>query len=109
MPVIGLTTVVSIAAEEAQSCAVLQDGSARCWGGNTSGGLGDGTLVDKWTPVPVSGLTGAVKIAGAGGGYHSCSVLTNGSVRCWGENGYGQVGDGTNTMRLTPVPVVGLP
>src|SRR5688572_19001606 len=44
----------------------------------------------------------------AGGENHSCAIRPNGTVVCWGRNQEGQLGDGTNQRRLTPVPVIGL-
>jgi alpha-tubulin suppressor-like RCC1 family protein len=87
-------------------CALLNDGTARCWGNNYYGQLGDGTRTDRHTPEAVSGLAGAVAIAA--GDYHTCALLNDGTVRCWGPNSSGQLGDGTTTDRLTPVAVSGL-
>ena len=102
----GLTNAVSIATGYLHSCALLSDGTVKCWGNNGNGELGDGTTTDRHTPVSVSGLTNAVAIAT--GEYHSCALLSNGSVKCWGKNDYGQLGDGTTTDRHTPVSVSGL-
>jgi alpha-tubulin suppressor-like RCC1 family protein len=54
----------------------------------------------------VSGVTDATAIAPGGG--HTCALLTGGTVRCWGGNYYGQLGDGTTTDRATPVVVSGI-
>jgi alpha-tubulin suppressor-like RCC1 family protein len=54
----------------------------------------------------VSGITQAIAVA-AGGSY-ACALLGDGSVQCWGDNTYGQLGDGTTTQRSQPVPVQGL-
>ena len=85
---------------------MLGDGTARCWGNNWFGQLGDGTTTERHTPVAVSGLSNAVAIAA--GNYHTCAVLGDGTARCWGRNDYGQLGDGTTTERHTPVAVSGL-
>ncbi len=53
------------------------------------------TLIDRWTPVQVSELTGATAIAA--GGWHSLAVKTDGTVWAWGNNEIGQLGDGTST------------
>jgi alpha-tubulin suppressor-like RCC1 family protein len=68
-------------------CAALADGAVRCWGGNESGQLGDGSTTDRPTAVPVSGVSAATKVAA--GGYHSCAIVAGGAVRCWGE-GFGR-------------------
>jgi alpha-tubulin suppressor-like RCC1 family protein len=83
---------------------LLSDGTAKCWGYNYHGQLGDGTNTNRYTPVSVSGLTNAVAIAA--GGDHTCALLSDGTAKCWGYNYHGQLGDGTNTNRYTPVSVL---
>ena len=78
-----------------------------CWGSNMYGQLGDGTTLDRVSPVPVRGLSSGVRSIASGYGY-TCAVTTSGTVKCWGDNRFGQLGDGTTTSRLTPVKVVGL-
>lgn len=105
----GLTRgVQAIAAGGAHTCALTAGGSVKCWGYNEYGQVGDGTTIDRPTPVDVSGLTSGVQ-AIAGGYTHTCAVTTSGGVKCWGRNQLGQVGDGTTwSTPLTPVDVVGL-
>jgi Regulator of chromosome condensation (RCC1) repeat len=105
---------ISIAAGEFVACVVLGDGSARCWGNNSSGELGTGTATTTApggisTPVTVSGLGGPISAMGSGDDF-SCALLQNGSIWCWGFDGNGQLGGGTTsgTPILTPVEVVGL-
>src|SRR4051812_24628068 len=70
-------------------CAILDDGTAQCWGFNNVGQLGDGTFTTRTSPVPVSNLGSAVSIAA--GATHSCAILSNSAaVRCWGTNEFGQ-------------------
>jgi alpha-tubulin suppressor-like RCC1 family protein len=103
----GLTNAVAIAGGAAHTCALLSDGTAKCWGNNAEGQLGDGgTFIEKTTPVTVSGLTNAVAIAA--GSSHTCALLSDGTVKCWGRNDYGQLGDGTFIDKNTPVTVSGL-
>jgi alpha-tubulin suppressor-like RCC1 family protein len=90
-----------ISACDMHTCALLADGTARCWG------KGSGYPQDAFTPVPVPGLTAAVALAS--GRSHDCALLANGRVVCWGYNALGQLGDGTMTSSPTPVEVVGLP
>ena len=69
--------------------------------------LGDGTTSSSYdTTVTVLDITTAKSIDV--GSSHSCAVLTDGKVKCWGENDSGQLGDGTNTDRSTPVEVSGI-
>ena len=103
----GITTATSIALGPVHSCAVLTDGKVKCWGWNAYGQLGDGTTTHRANPpVEVSGITNATSIAL--GPEHSCALLTDGTMKCWGRNYYGALGDGTTTQRTTPVEVSGL-
>ena len=90
--VAGLTSgVAAVAAGENHSCAVTQSGGATCWGDNSVGQLGDGTITRRATPAAVMGLTSGV--AGiATGSAHTCAVTTSGGVRCFGNNSNGQLG-----------------
>jgi len=100
-----------ISAGALHSCAV--DGSAGlwCWGRGSSGQLGPGHLVDTPYPIEVPLPSGANQaIAVAGGGAHSCVLVDpadglGGEIFCFGDNSYGQLGDGTLTSRPTPAPV----
>lgn len=105
--VIGLSTgVKAISAGAYHSCALLDNGTVRCWGQNDYGELGDGSTTDRTTPVQVASLTNVVKISA--GERHTCVLTSSGSVMCWGVNTYGQLGDGTQTFRTTPAAVTGL-
>jgi alpha-tubulin suppressor-like RCC1 family protein len=99
----GLTGVTAIAAGGSHTCAV-SSGGVKCWGENLSGQLGDGTHTDSATPVDVAGLSNGVAAIAVGGG-HTCALMDRGAVRCWGWNGSGQLGDGTNIDRSIPIPV----
>jgi len=98
--------VVAIAAGGYHTCALTTGGGVKCWGQNF-GQLGNGTWGDRTTPVDVSGLTSGV-VAIATGYWHTCALTAGGGVKCWGQNSYGQLGDGTTTLRMTPVDISGL-
>jgi alpha-tubulin suppressor-like RCC1 family protein len=101
-----IPTRVGLAPGHLNMCAVLADGSAKCWGNNDFGQLGDGTTTTRTTPVSVAGISQAVSLSA--GPFHTCAVLPTGTVKCWGYNAYGVLGDGTTTNSLTPVQVSGL-
>jgi len=108
--VLGITTAVSIALSDSHSCVLLTDGTVECWGRNSYGKLGDGTSTDRNSPVKVSGLIAGITKATsiALGHYYSCALLADATVKCWGRNDAGQLGDGTNTDQITPVGVLGI-
>ena len=105
--VTGLTSgIKSISAGQNHTCAVKGSGAAKCWGWNVYGSVGDGTTKDRNEPVAVSGLSSGVGAIRAGY-HHSCALLTSGGIRCWGENGFGELGNDTTDNQLTPVSVIG--
>ena len=104
--VAGLTAgVAAITAGSSHTCALTTGGGAKCWGNNNIGQLGDNSMTMRLTAVDVSGLVSGVT-AIAAGETHTCALISNGGVKCWGFNGYGQLGDNTNNFRLTPVDVI---
>ncbi len=87
------------------ACALTPDGAAWCWGDNFFGQLGDGTFVDRFTPVPVQG--GHDFVALTAGEEYTCGLDTAGLAWCWGQGSDGQIGDGDLDNETTPVPVSG--
>lgn len=102
----ALDEATQVAMGAFHGCARFPDATARCWGDNTDGRLGDETGEPRATPTEVAGLKGVVKVAVGRG--HSCALLDDGTVRCWGRNQSGELGDGTTSSHGTPTTVVGL-
>jgi alpha-tubulin suppressor-like RCC1 family protein len=98
---------VDVAVGPRHACAVIADGTIRCWGANEAGQLGDGTSTDRHAPVQAAGVTGARQVVV--GDAHTCARLADGTARCWGANAAGQLGDGTATGRATSAPAETLP
>lgn len=107
--VYGLTSgVATMALGYRHTCAVTTSASAKCWGNNDYGQLGDNTSgFDRRIAVDVVGLSSGVAVLTAGGD-HTCAATTNGITQCWGDNYFGELGDGTTENRHTPVDVIGL-
>ncbi len=99
--------VVSLTAGADHTCALLNSGKVQCWGKNTAGQLGNGLTANSYQPVNVHNLLGTVA-ALASGSNHTCALLKNGQMQCWGSNESGQLGDSTTDNRTTPVAVSSL-
>ncbi|HEY6925535.1 MAG TPA: DUF4382 domain-containing protein, partial [Steroidobacteraceae bacterium] len=87
------------------ACGLTSGGAAYCWGWNELGQLGDGTIVDRLTPVAVAVPTGVSFSSLSTGRIHTCGLTPGGAAFCWGFGLSGQLGDGTGVSRLTPVAV----
>ncbi len=101
-----LGAIEQIVASEQFVCARLTTGSARCWGTNSLGELGDGTYVQRRTPTQPVGVSNVIDIAL--GRHHACALHPDGTVACWGNNDRGQLGDGSNVRRNVARPVPNL-
>jgi alpha-tubulin suppressor-like RCC1 family protein len=106
--VVGVSNAASIAGGSYFSCTRLVAGSLQCWGYNATGELGNGNTSNDPVTTPVSVLGISNSLALDVGGFHSCAVLSDGTVKCWGENYHGQLGDGTNNTSLEPKLVSGI-
>jgi alpha-tubulin suppressor-like RCC1 family protein len=100
--VTGVTDAVAITAGWGHVCALTRAGAVACWGNNADGELGEGSKVDSAAPVAVAGLSDGV-IAVDAGDFHTCAVTESFAVKCWGKNTYGQLGDGTKNDSAVPV------
>lgn len=107
-PVSGLSSgIVQVAAGNDHGLALRTDGTVWAWGRNDHGELGDGTQLERCTPVQVMGLTGVIAVSA--GVQYSLALRSDGTVWAWGSGKYGQLGNGvTSLAQLTPVQVTGL-
>ncbi|MFU8806044.1 MAG: RCC1 domain-containing protein, partial [Bradymonadaceae bacterium] len=103
----GLPEIVNIAAGQSHTCAVTVDGELYCWGLNGAGQIGDGTTDERHEPTLVESLGDEV-VQVVAGMAHTCARIKDGTIRCWGQNDAGQLGDASNSPRSTPVPLFGL-
>jgi len=99
--------VAAISPGYEHTCALTTAGAVQCWGDNSGGQLGDNSTTQRSMPVNVVSLGSGVAAISAGG-FHTCALTAAGAVKCWGNNAYGQLGDGSMTDRLTPVAVINL-
>jgi alpha-tubulin suppressor-like RCC1 family protein len=97
----GITNAIKTVTGGFHTCAILPDHTVQCWGRNQDGQLGNGdSTTDVPLPAPVQNLGAVADLSSFG--YHNCALMPDRTVQCWGRNGRGQVGDGTDT---SPVPL----
>ena len=120
--VAGITDAVAISAGGEHSCAVHEDGAISCWGNNWHGQLGNGQggtddagfaeiANDFYSPLPVSVVDITDATAITTGRLHTCALHRTGAVSCWGDTGYGQLGNGQSGYiyaSAVPLAVVGV-
>jgi alpha-tubulin suppressor-like RCC1 family protein len=101
----------SISAGLSRTCGTRIDHKSYCWGNNDQGQLGDSTTTGRARPTPITNPSGApqsfrfIAIAAGDSGRHTCGVSADRIAYCWGDNDQGQLGDGSATDRLFPIPV----
>ncbi|MDQ2670924.1 MAG: hypothetical protein M3Y31_09850, partial [Gemmatimonadota bacterium] len=108
VPVSGGHVFTTLSADAIHTCGITADGTAYCWGNNEADQLGTGSFVFADEPTAVSGgLSFATIAAGGVQGVpaHTCGATTTGALWCWGDNAFGQLGDGTNADRPAPAQV----
>ena len=106
--VTNLSGIVFITAGTEHCMALKNDGTVWSWGWNANGCLGDGSTVAKRsTPAPIPALSGITAIA-SNGSFHSMVLKNDGTVWTWGDNFYGQLGDGTNVEKIVPTQLASL-
>jgi len=110
----GIDNATDISVGFLHSCATLENGEAKCWGEGSEGKLGDGTTMNRATPVTVKNLGDGAPIDISAGKDHTCAVVLVRSlnpperetqVRCWGSNLSGQLGHGRPDDFRSPTPV----
>jgi len=119
--VFGLSSgIVAISTGGLHSCVLTSGGAVKCWGYNTKGQIGDGTTsacgwnepcppIGKIVPTQVTGLTSGIVAVFAAKGQHTCALTSLNQALCWGNNEYGQLGDGTIEESAIPIAVVDFP
>jgi len=108
-PYTSLANVVELAAGSSHTCARLTTGAVRCWGWNSQGQLGTGNTTSlSYATTAATGVSGATAIEAARDGNSSCAVVTDGKVRCWGNNGasVGFLGTGSTVNEITAPSLV---
>lgn len=106
------STAVSVSVGGNHTCALMLNGAVKCWGMNGYYQMGDGTYFDRYEPIVVTGIDGLSRATTAvtlsSRSNHSCAAMADGTVKCWGYNDSGQLGDGSSANRTTPVLVQGI-
>ncbi len=107
----GGRTATGVASGNDHTCVSMNDGAVTCWGFAGQGRLGDGADTGNVLapPAPIALPPGTTAQAVAAGGSHSCALLANAAISCWGGNADGKIGIGTNVDQKTPSLPVQLP
>ena len=105
--VVGISNAKAVAgdSQDGSFCALLLTGQVKCWGYNAYGELGNGTTTSSDVPVAAVGISNAKAVTGDNDGGSFCALLSTSHVKCWGYNGYGELGNGNTTTFTLPQPV----
>ena len=106
--ILGLSGIASVSSGSNFNCASTISGTVKCWGKNDSGQLGNNSNVDSEIPVDVVGISGIVAVTASRYGKYACALTNSGTVKCWGENSHGELGNNTTNNSSVPVNVVSL-
>ncbi len=102
--IVSAPHAAAVSAGNNYTCALISNGTIKCWGSNESGRLGIGSATSSVLPSQmVVGITAAIAVAT--GDLHACALINDGTIQCWGANDDGQLGDGTTTSSSIPVSV----
>lgn len=104
----NISTAIAVGAGDSSACALLEDKTVKCWGKNDQGQLGNNSFDDKAEPVGVYRLSDVIQLALHPAANHGCALLANKTVKCWGFNHYGQLGDEKLAASGAPVAISGL-
>jgi alpha-tubulin suppressor-like RCC1 family protein len=99
--------VETLAAGAYHTCALVKGGMVLCWGSNEQGECGRASSAPVFSPLPVEGLSRVVGLGAGAGSQHTCAVLDDGSVSCWGSDLDGQLGSGATSEdagRFSAIP-----
>ena len=100
----GVNATTKLSADY-HSMTLGSDGNLYVWGYNNNGQLGDGTTTSRTSPISITLASGVTPIAVMAGASYSLAIGSDGNLYGWGDNSYGQLGDGTTTNRSTPVSI----
>ena len=103
-------TAVSLATAFKTACALLDDGSVKCWGDRADGLLGNGGSTADLDAPPTTAInlgSGRTAKAITGGEAHFCAILDDDSVKCWGNGANGKLGTGSTGGQNTPTSTSG--
>ena len=106
-----LSGITAISSGNSHTCALTTDGNVKCWGRGNYGNLGNGETNGSSTPVDVhTSFSDATPLSGitaiSAGASYVCALTTDGNIKCWGNGGNGELGDGEATRSLTPVDIL---
>jgi len=101
--VLGLNNAISISAGGAHTCSVLSDQTVKCWGSNQYGQLGNNGPNKQPSLNSIKSISGLTDVVQVSAGFsHTCAILKDDSVKCWGRNDKGQLGIGSNIDNNSP-------